>query len=266
MALIQATFSSSTLKRMVPIQVILPIEMRETGPFPTLYLLHGVTGNCTDWVTRTNILRYAESKALAVVMPSGDNSFYIDRPESQNCYGAFIGQELVEITRKMFPLSPRREDTFIAGLSMGGYGAIRNGLKYHETFSCAAGLSTANVAEGIENRTNDTPNYLARRDFAESLFGDLTKVSSSDKNPRWLIDHLAASGAAIPKIFLACGTEDPLLEGNHTLRDFLQKAGADVTYEEGPGSHEWDFWDRYIRRVLDWLPLGQDAGTESSEK
>ena len=266
MALVQVNFSSSSLKRIVPIQAILPVESGvETaeGLYPTLYLLHGVTGNYTDWVSRTNIQRWAEAKGLAVVMPSGDNGFYIDRPESQNYYGEYIGRELVEITRRMFPLSRRREDTFIAGLSMGGYGAVRNGLKYHETFGCIAGLSTANIVEGIEKRTNEDSYFLNRRDFAESVFGDLSKVRDSDKNPKWLAKRLTESGAALPRIYLACGTEDSLLEGSRDLRDFLRASGADVTYEEGPGGHEWDFWERHIRRVIDWLPLGrnEDAGS-----
>lgn len=265
MALIQVNFTSSSLMRMVPVQVILPVEKlsgkeaaAERVLFPTLYLLHGVTGNYTDWVSRTNIQRWAEAKNLAVVMPSGDNGFYVDRPESHNYYGEFVGRELVEIMRSMFPLSRRREDTFIAGLSMGGYGAVRNGLKYHDVYSCIAGLSTANIVVGIDKRTNDATYYLGRRDFAESIFGDLSKVEDSDKNPQWLAEKLAAAGVDLPGIYLACGTEDPLLEGNRKLRDCLRSAGANVTYEEGPGGHEWDFWDRYIQRVLDWLPLGNN--------
>lgn len=266
MALIQVNFTSSALMRMVPVQVILPVEMlseKETAGerplFPTLYLLHGVTGNYTDWVSRTNIQRWAEAKKLAVVMPSGDNGFYVDRPESCNYYGEFIGRELVVTMRNMFPLSLRREETFIAGLSMGGYGAVRNGLKYHDMYSHIAGLSTATVVDGIDKRTNDTPYYLHRRDFAESIFGDLSKVEDSDKNPRWLAEKLAAEKVDLPKIYLACGTDDSLLEGNRKLRDDLRSAGADVTYEEGPGGHEWNFWDAYIRRVLDWLPLDRDT-------
>lgn len=262
MALIQVNFTSNALMRMVPIQVILPVEhlseekmKDETFRFPTLYLLHGVTGNYTDWVSRTNIQRWAEAKGLAVVMPSGDNGFYVDRPESRNCYGEFIGRELVALTRKMFPLSHRREHTFIAGLSMGGYGAVRNGLKYHDIYGWIAGLSTANIVYNIDQRTNDTEYYLDRRDFAESIFGDLSKAEDSDKNPRWLADKLAKAGIELPKIYLACGMEDPLLQDNRRLRDELRAAGADVTYEEGPGNHEWDFWDRYIKRVIDWLPL-----------
>ena len=267
MALIQVNFLSSSLMRTVPINVILPVDKlllpgmpkKESKPFKTLYLLHGIFGNYTDWVSGTNIQRWAEEKDLAVVMPSGDNMFYVDQKESHNYYGEFIGQELVEITRKMFPLSHRREDTFIAGLSMGGYGAIRNGLKYHDTFGYIAGLSSATVVDGIGQRSNDTPNFIERRDFAESIFGDLSKVEMSDLNPEWLVKKLSGGHAELPKVYLACGTEDFLLEGNRKIRDYMKAAGVDVTYEEGPGAHEWDFWNRYIKKVIDWLPLDEDT-------
>lgn len=267
MALIQVNFVSRTLMRTVPIHVILPVDklswedapQKETGLFKTLYLLHGIFGNYTDWVSGTNIQRWAEEKDLAVVMPSGDNMFYVDQKEGHNYYGEFIGHELVEITRKMFPLSHKREDTFIAGLSMGGYGAIRNGLKYHDTYGYIAGLSAAAVIDEIEDRTNDAPIFISRRDFAESIFGDLSKVAQSDMNPEWLVKQLAARGAALPKIYLACGVDDSLLPGNRRMRDYMRAAGLDVTYEEGPGAHEWDFWNRYIKKVIDWLPLDEDA-------
>lgn len=267
MALIQVNFLSNSLMRTVPVHVILPVDKllspdmpaQESRPYKTLYLLHGIYGNYMDWVSGTNIQRWAEEKDLAVVMPSGDNMFYVDQKEGHNYYGEFIGQELVEVTRKMFPLSHKREDTFIAGLSMGGYGAIRNGLKYHETFGYIAGLSSAIVVDGIDKRTNDTETLIERRDFAESIFGDLSKVEMSDKNPEWLVKKLSVEQAELPKIYLACGTEDELLGDSRKMRDYMRAAGMDVTYEEGPGAHEWAFWNRYIKKVLDWLPLDEDA-------
>lgn len=113
MALLQVNFMSKTLGRTVPMNVILPVDkltfpgmaVKENKPYKTLYLLHGVLGNYTDWITGTNIMRWAEERDLAVVMPSGDNMFYVDNPNVHNYYGEFIGKELVEITRKMFPLS-----------------------------------------------------------------------------------------------------------------------------------------------------------------
>lgn len=262
MALIQVNFFSKSLMRTVPMNVILPVDkltfpgmpVRENKPYKTLYLLHGVFGNYTDWVSGTNLLRLAEENELAVVMPSGDNMFYVDQPAAHNMYGEFIGEELVEITRKMFPLSDKREDTFIGGLSMGGYGAIRNGLKYHNTFGYIAGLSSALILEDMDKRTEDSF-FLSSRSYAESCFGDLTKLLESDKNPNWLVNKLVAEKSDVPEIYLACGQQDTLLPNTVQFYNLLKDLGLKVTYEEGPGGHDWEFWNQYIKKVLDWLPL-----------
>ena len=268
MALIQVNYVSAALMRTVTFQAVIPADKitfpgmpeKEFRTFKTLYLLHGVFGNYTDWVSGTNIQRWAEKKDLAVIMPSGDNMFYVDQEGAHNHYGEFVGKELVEFTRKLFPLSGRREDTFIAGLSMGGFGALRNGLKYHETFGRIAGLSSALVTDTLSSRTNDTPVFIESRAYAESVFGDLEEAVESDKNPAFQAKKLAREGKTLPQIYLACGTEDSLLPANRAFRDLLKEAGYPVTYEEGKGGHEWDFWNRYIRRVLDWLPLNEAEG------
>jgi S-formylglutathione hydrolase FrmB len=135
MALLQVNFNSTTLHCKVPMQVILPTDAHavSTGPFKTLYLLHGLMDTFTAWTSNTRIERWAMERHLAVVMPYAENSFYVDIPYGSSVFGdfgAYVGQELVEITRRMFRLSPKRDDTFIGGLSMGGFGALRNGLKY----------------------------------------------------------------------------------------------------------------------------------------
>lgn len=273
MALIQVNFMSQSLMRTVPVTVVLPVDklafpgmpQKKIEKYKTLYLLHGIFGDNTDWVSGTNIQRWAQERDLAVVMPSGENRFYVDQKEGQNYYGEFIGKELVDMMCKMFPLSRKREDICLAGLSMGGYGAIRNGLKYHETFGYIAGLSSALVIDGLTERTNEHPLFIERKDFAEQIFGNLSKVKGSDMDPEWLIQQLVENKTAIPKMYLACGTEDSLLEVNRKLRDTMRAAGADVTYEETAGGHEWDFWNAQIKKVLDWLPLetsgnGMDSG------
>ena len=136
MATIQVNFMSKSLMRTVDIQVILPVDKFDffeavppaTKPFKTLYLLNGVFGDYHDWIKSTRIALWAEENNLAVVMPAGENMFYVDSPGIGTAYSTFIGKELVEITRKMFPLSSKCEDTFIGGLSMGGYGALYNGF------------------------------------------------------------------------------------------------------------------------------------------
>ena len=262
MAFIQMSILSKSLMRTVPVNVILPADkmvfpgMPEPPekPFKTLYLLHGVFGSYIDWVNGTRIQRYAEEHDLAVVMPSGDNAFYVDQPGANNYYGEFVGKELVELTRKMFPLSRKREDTFIAGLSMGGYGAMRNGLKYWENFGSIVALSGALLVEDVAKRTNDDPFFLNRRDYAEACFGDLSKILDSDKNPKYLVRQLKKEGRPIPRIYMACGDADSLLPVNQDMAAFLKEQGADVTFEVGPGAHEWDFWDTYIRKAIEWLP------------
>jgi len=265
MALLQVNFMSKSLMRKVPIMVILPVDKLNfsitseiadsvNNPFKTLYLLHGIFGNYTDWVSETRIQRLAEERNLAVVMPSGDNSFYLDQPESGNFYSKFIGKELVDITRKIFPLSKRGEDTFIAGLSMGGYGAIRNGLKYHETFGYIAGLSSA---LNLEQMLDESYQIIACK---KSAFGDPKEAILSDKNPKVLVKDLKEKmkedpSVHFPKMYTACGTEDNLLSTNRGFRDFLMENNVDLTYQEGPGGHTWKFWDTYIEKVLNWLPL-----------
>ena len=258
MALLNVTFTSASLKRSVPMLVILPVDGLKPAygkPFKTLYLLHGLLGSCGDWINQTRIKRLAEAKNLCVVMPSGDNSFYIPQRDPHNDYGAFIGEELVQITRRMFPLSHRREDTFIAGLSMGGFGALRNGLKYADTFGSIAGLSSA-------LHFFETPDSGAIKTLfdEESCFGNMKRAAKSDKNPRVLAEKLAKQkGAVLPRVYMACGTEDSLLASNQLFRDCLTQNGYDLTYAEFPGEHNWDFWDMTIQRVLEWLPLEDGA-------
>lgn len=259
MALIEMQLVSHALMRCVPVQVILPADkwnpdgtLMPRRKFKTLYLLHGLWGNCADWVTCSRIRQWAEKRDLAVVMPSGDNAFYVDRPASGNNYGEFLGRELIEMTRRMFPLSEKREDTFIGGLSMGGFGAMRNGLKYSDTFGAIASLSGAFHVMEFEDLG------ATSKAFGEALFGPAAEMAVSDKNPVVLAKTLAEQTQK-PKIYMSCGTEDQLMPSNRAFREILEDNGFDVTWYEGPGAHNWDFWNEDILRILDWLPLGEGA-------
>ena len=271
MAIIEVNFISKCLMRTVTFNAIIPVdkfgpqaENAEQKPLKTLYLLHGIFGNYTDWVNGTRIQTWAEANDLAVIMPSGENRFYLDDEKSGELYGEFIGKELVEFTRKLFPLSDKREDTFIAGLSMGGYGAIRNGLKYAENFGCVIGLSAALVHDTWKDADNSAPIFTFRRNYYEAIFGEYDKVKGSDKDPKALLLKLKEEGRPVPKMYLCCGTEDGLVTANRDFRDFLNENGVDLTYVEGPGKHDWVFWDTYIKKVLDWLPLNRTgAGINS---
>lgn len=263
MAFLQVNLLSQCLMRTVQVNVILPTDkmmfpgmpVREEKPYKTLYLLHGIFGSSVDWVNGTRIQRYAEENDLVVIMPSGDNAFYVDQPKGHNLYGEFVGRELVEQTRRMFPLSDKREDTFIGGLSMGGYGALRNGLKYSDTFGSIVALSAATHLEELAKRTSNDGFFMETKDYAEACFGDLTKLLESDMNPKWMFMELKRMGRQIPDIYMACGDKDSLLASNDAMAEFLKAEGANVVYEVGSGGHEWDFWDTYIKKAIyEWLP------------
>ena len=253
MALLQMEFKSEALRRTVSANVILPFERFE-GPYPTLYLLHGLTDNYMGWLSYTRIRLWAEESGLAVVMPSGENSFYLDVLVKDGClgdFGEYVGRELVDVTREMFPLSRGREDTFIGGLSMGGYGACRNALKYADTFGKAAILSGAlhfyeYPVEWVETEGNTIGE--ARN------FGNIEETRDTDRNPRYLMKAVANDPTKqFPSFYIACGLQDVLLLANRSIAGALREAGADVTYEEGEGIHDWNFWDTYIQHVLKWL-------------
>lgn len=261
MAVIDVNFFSNALMRQVTYKAVVPtdgpmmpgMETKERSVFKSLYLLHGIMGNYTDWVTYTRVAQLAAQYQVAVFMPSADNSFYVDQEGSSSYYGEYIGRELVEETRKLFPLSVRKEDTFIAGLSMGGYGAIRNGLKYHNTFGALAGMSSALIMEHALESTEEADWAFRKRSYYEAVFGDLEKLKGSDKDVEALVKKIQAENGAMPRIYISCGTEDFLIENNRKYRDFLLAEKVEHTYVESPGVHDWKFWDEYIEKVLIWL-------------
>ena len=244
-----------------PIQVILPTDkmagpqgQAPQGPFKTLYLLHGIFGDETDWVCGTRLQSWAQDRNLAVVMPAGENSFYVDNPRASRLYGTYIGKELVDFTRRTFPLSAKREDTFIGGLSMGGFGAIVNGLQNPETFGAVCALSSALILDSMMENKEYTDFLMTNKGYYESVFGGLDQVRGSDMDYDALAEKVAKEPVK-PRFYMACGTEDGLIGVNRAFRDHLQGLGFDVTYEEGPGVHDWYFWDKYILKVMEWLPL-----------
>lgn len=272
MALITASFMSKSLMRTVPVNIIMSTDKLtfpgqpepSNEPKKLLVLLHGIFGNYTDWVTGTRVQAFAEAHDLAVVMPSGDNKFYCDSSTTGDRYGTFIGVELVDFMRKTFNVSKKREDTYIAGLSMGGFGAIVNGLRHPETFSCVAGLSSGLIKQGILNAT-DAPNQLMTATQYCAMFGiDSVKDYDGSENDYEALADKVASDPNKPKIYLCCGLQDGLIEPNRAYRDKLKGLGYDVTWAESAGGHTWEFWGEYIEKVINWLPLGgSNAGISS---
>ncbi len=249
MSILRANIFSKELSRTINISVILPIENEiPVNGFKTLYLLNGYMGDDLDWIHGTRIKRLAEANNIAVIMPAGENGFYVDDPKGRRNYSKFIGEELVEITRKMFHLSSKREDTMIAGLSMGGYGAMNNGLKYNETFGVIGAFSMALV-----NELALTEDSVSKPEFIEHIFGTkLEKIINTENDPRYLLKHLVGP---IPSIYMACGTEDFVFETNNIMAKSLNEYRINYTYITEPGNHDWDFWDRHIEQFFKWLDV-----------
>ena len=261
MAQIQASFYSACLDRTVPFNAIVPVDRPSALfeppdlPLKTLYLLHGFTGSAMDWFSGTELGELSAQHGLAIVMPDAENHFYVDDMTRGDMYGDYIGRELVEFTRRMFPLSRKRGDTVIGGISMGGYGALRNGMKYSGVFGHIVAISPAIIIQELAGST-DTPNHVgATRGFYESVFGDLGKAAESDVDLHWLANSLHRTGREFPDIYIACGYNDMLVYESRRLDGHLTALGVRHTYEEGHGSHEPAFFNTYLRRALELLPL-----------
>jgi putative tributyrin esterase len=223
-------------------------ESNNSNKYPVLYLLHGLSDDHTIWLRRTSVERYAEEMSLAVVMPEVHRSFYTDMTRGGR-YWTFISEELPVIVRSFFPISAAREDNFVAGLSMGGYGAFRLGLGKPGNFAAAASFSGAlDMAVRMKDKSLDS-------DEMENIFGDPDSMAGSRNDLFYLASELKKSGAVIPRLYQWCGTEDFLYKDNLNFRDHVLKLGFDLTYEEGSGDHSWKYWDRQIQSVLEWLPL-----------
>ncbi|WP_239618295.1 alpha/beta hydrolase [Cohnella mopanensis] len=250
MALIQCDFISETLGISTSMNVILP-QGQINRPFQTLYLLHGLSDDHTGWCRRTSIERYADNQGIAVVMPAVNRSFYADMSRGAK-YWTFISEELPRLARSFFPLSDRREDNFVAGLSMGGYGAMKLALSFPDRYAAAASLSgSVDISR------------LAAEEYGGdmwNIFSDPAKVSGSSADLFALADlaALAAGDGLVPMLYQCCGTEDFLYEDNVRFRDHCRQLGLPVTYEEEHGNHDWSYWDHKIARVLEWLPIKRD--------
>lgn len=263
MALFQCSFYSDTLGVSTSVNVLLPQEKDpnslEERPaparFPVLYLLHGLLDDHTAWLRQTAVERYAGQRGVAVVMPGVGRGFYTDQRRGYR-YWTYVSEELPRLVQSWLPVSTRREETFVAGLSMGGYGALKLALRRPERFAAAASFSGA----------VDMMRALHEVDWPwgeenTNTFGPLAKARGGDDDLVALLDR--ADPAALPRLYLSCGTEDWLLPSNRAFHQRARKLGVLADYFEGPGGHDWDFWDAELRKTLEWLPL--PINTESTE-
>jgi S-formylglutathione hydrolase FrmB len=202
---------------------------------------------------RTSIERYAAAKNIAVVMPAVGRSFYQDMASGPK-YWTFLSEELPAIMRQFFPLSAAREDTFAAGLSMGGYGALRLALAEPEKFAAAASLSGA---LDYVKRLKEAGREGSRINRSEwlGIAGEKLKGEGTSSDLWATAQRVVKERLPRPKLYVCCGTEDSLLDDSREFHGHLDAMHYEHFYEESPGAHEWGYWDAQIRKVLDWLPL-----------
>lgn len=258
MAFLQVDFFSKALDVASSVNVILPepsmgIGVEGSGQGSALpkvlYLLHGYSDDHSIWMRRTSVERYAASYPLAVVMPAVNHSFYCNEARGER-YWDYISQELPQVMHRFFRLSDRREDTFAAGLSMGGYGALKLGLRCPERFAAVGSFSGCVDIAAMAAAGRTDPAGRARW---ERVFGDPEKVPGSDQDLLYLL-RAHGGDERKPKLYVSCGTKD-FLYGAHTrFVPAAKAAGWDITHLEEPGtSHEWSFWDRQIRAFIPWM-------------
>lgn len=250
MAFIDFNFFSEALGMQTQAYIILPQESvtgqigintkksENKRKYKCLYLLHGLSDDHTIWLRRTSIERYASKYGICVVMPCADKSFYCDMKYG-NKYYTYIAKELPKIICEFFNVSDKRDDNFVAGLSMGGYGALKIALRECDSFCAGAGLSS--VAD-IRNRVFDSA--------LVPVFGGHDQIPNED-DLFFLADKLQPQYR--PKLFMGVGKQDFLYDSNIRLKKHLEKLNYNLTYKESDGTHCWEFWDEYIQYILEWM-------------
>jgi putative tributyrin esterase len=254
-ALINCDFFSDVLGLSSSMTVILPQETTSQiglagsarpGGAPVLYLLHGLSDDHTIWLRRTSIERYVAPLGLAVVMPQVHRSFYTDE-YAGNRYWTFLSEELPALAHSFFRLSDRREDTFVAGLSMGGYGAFKWALTRPERFAAAASLS--GVLDVSPFQSIDDAHGLLWQVFGPD------PIEGGDHDLFALLASASDGAGALPALYACCGADDPLAGATTRFAEAAARRSVDITTEIDAGSHDWGYWDRKIQDILNWLPL-----------
>lgn len=262
MAVYQCEFFSENLWRSVRFHAVLANDVPEMmaaenpnfkRPAKTIYLLHGHGGCDSDWLYNSPLPQLAMQYHVNFIMPAAENWFYLDGEASDRKYCRFVGEELVAYTRKAFGLSERMEDTFIGGYSMGGFGAIHTALSYPDTFYKVMGLSNALIIYDIKGMKEGERNEVADYCYYRMVFGDLAKVDTGTNNPEQLILTLQEQGKRIPPMYLAIGTEDFLYQNNQIFKKFLEEHQVNFTYSEGPGNHDFMFWNEHLPKAVEWF-------------
>ncbi|HSS19828.1 MAG TPA: alpha/beta hydrolase family protein [Pyrinomonadaceae bacterium] len=247
-------FQSKLVGRVLPYNVLLPVDYNQPAAkdrrYPVLYLLHGLAGHYSNWIEKTHLNDYTAGSEIIVVMPEGNNSWYTDSATlPTEKYESYIIQELIPDVEKRFRASSERNNRAIAGLSMGGYGALKFGVKYPERFVLAASMS------GALDPATWTESELKGLEFVfrtlQPVYGEPNSETRNANDIRKLYGALTpAQIASLPFVYVDCGTEDPLVSINRSFADLLKGKKIPYEYRELPGTHSWPYWDAQVLEVL----------------
>ena len=265
MAYMQFNFQSEYLKGNTTVSIILPdkpwgVDPREyytDKKYKVLWLLHGTYGDHTDWIRKTKIELYACERDLAVVMPSAMNSNYANWPKFGLGFDMydFLTEELMPMVYHWFPISSRREDNYVAGLSMGGRGTCVYAFNHPERFGGAAILSQA--PRDLEwDREHAAPAFVARTQDSIANRGGLEAYLASYEYTWRVLDEAVKAKVSLPKLYFACGKQDHLYEAFQHFKAHAEEIGLDAKFEEIDGyRHEWRFWDLTIEKAMDFFGI-----------
>jgi S-formylglutathione hydrolase FrmB len=249
MALVRIDHVPETVKVNLPLLLILPDPGKMAGQGvakrKVLYLLHGLGDDASAWQRYTSIEPVAAAYGLVVVMPSAGRSFYIDQPNGQ-AYFSYLTEELPRYLEDVFGLAPRRDDTLIAGNSMGGYGAIKAALLRPDLYSAAASFSGVLSLAVLQLLPETDP----RREEFAMLFGDLEGLVGSQHDPAVWLERASREPSRLPRLFISVSRQEDIYPLSGMFHAACQSLGVRSEYQEDDGAHDWFFWDGQIRRFL----------------
>ncbi len=245
-------FQSKLVKKTLAYNVILPRDYFASAStrYPVLYLLHGLTGHHSDWVAKTNVADYAAAYRLVVVMPEGNDGWYTDSATvPRDKYESYLLNELIPDVQQRYRTIETRYGRAIAGLSMGGYGALKFGLKFSDTFIFAGSMSGALAVTSWTEKDLKEPG--AARDSILSVFGPAGSEARKQNDIFEIVHSLPVNQiAGLPYLYLDCGTEDALSRDSSQFAALLREKKIPHEYRELPGNHNWAYWDQQVREVL----------------
>lgn len=240
MAYFSGTIISEPLKMQTSLNVVIPDNINtQKEKYKVVYLLHGLSDNCSAWLQNTQVSLLANDYNIVFVMPEVQRSFYTDMKNGLK-YFTYVSEELPKICQKLFNVSDKREDNFVMGLSMGGYGALKCALKYPQKFKGCGAFSSACSLKRFLDYTEEQDYY----NEIKAIFGNnLELIEENDIDT--LINECEKSDIK-PEIFITCGTEDYLYHMSKELKELLEKTSIPFTYKEWTGVHEWYLWNKSL--------------------